>query len=200
MARSIPFTAGLEGFWLAPDECSVAWATPGCGLIPAQSENRDGRFLRLINRGRSTCQNMIQQINHHTLLTHKNLLCNRHANRNSQNIYRCRITSDIISGLLNTGQLQLWGLVSGAFIYFYAENTVCSNSKCHWGGRWNVLLILYYVTNNLSSKYKQTSPTGSSEQTASWILWIFLERSGVPALASSTCVTSARSPEKCSMN
>lgn len=33
----LPFAAGLEGFWLAPDECCVAWAA-GCVMLPAQSE------------------------------------------------------------------------------------------------------------------------------------------------------------------
>lgn len=41
----------------------------------------------------------------------------------------------------------------------YPENTMCSSTKYHQG-RWNEMFILYSVTNNPYSKYKQMTQTG----------------------------------------
>lgn len=81
----LPFTAGLEGFWLAPDECSVSWAI-GCGMIPVQSEmetqiwiNQQGTFNMPEHEPVNKSSHCLTQI-----------LCNKHANRNNRNIYHSK--------------------------------------------------------------------------------------------------------------
>lgn len=137
------------------------------------------RSFRLISRGRLTCQSMIQQINHHTLSHTVDVEgCCEIGTQTA--IIKTFITakSDIICALGQKMHCNLRSCFKQIYFCFYPfvypENTVCSNTQCHQGGHSNVLLMLYFVTNNLNSKYKQMSPTDLNYQITFWILWIFL--------------------------